>query len=204
MKIQIRNYIFLLVCLILVSCNWGGNYGVIKEYFEQTRSGVTTFVIKCDWDEQVDTVKIKEHIELFESKFIYSVGGLGSDVLIMVFTPDKITVTKDSCSHFSIVEYACYERNTVDVFTKPEFEKADGVYREYNSQDINGNDSMDFEMRNEYLYRIYFSFDNEDLVLHKDYSFKTERNWSYYFSKNKGLYKIVFIEGGKCEEIKIE
>ena len=76
------------------------------------------------------------------------------------------------------------------------------MYREYNDK---GNKSIpSLEIRNSYPYRLYLQIENGDLIIHRDYTFKGERDWSFYFSKKLGLYKIVFIEGGQCELIKID
>ncbi len=204
MKLLFKSISILIITTVLASCNSVSNYNLIKEFFEQTKDSKSAFSVECDWSQIIDTVVISEIVNIHSDSFRYSIEFDG-DIFEIGFWPGEVKVIKDSCDVFSVTEYVDYTRNTANIFTMPDFELINGVYREYNNEDRNGNDSLSFETDWSYPYRVYLSIDNKDLVIHRDFSFKTESSTSYFFSKQKGLYKLlILVDGGQCTLLKIE
>ncbi len=193
--------IIVFLIFILISCKTRTNFDLIKEYFIHNQNTLSVFSRKCEWESNFDSVIVNESISIHNDGFVYSVQLMGNKLEI-IFTPNSIIATKDSSSSFSILEKSNYERKMNDIFIEPSYKNIRGKYSDYNNKDINDKDSNSLEIRIDYAYKIYFTIDKQDLILHKDYSFKTERKWSYYFSKEKGLYKIIFLEYNKCTLLK--
>lgn len=178
-----------IVGFLLNSCKPVTNFNKIKEYLGQTSTSSSLFKSesKIINDFKCDTIKVLQKT-IVHNDFIYYEININGNIFIFCFTPTTFKITKDSNSCFSIFESGEYSRKTKDVFNIPDFEKINGMYREYNDRINKSNPSL--ELNWEYPYRAYMTIKDNELILHKEYSFKTDRNDTYYFSKKTGLYKI--------------
>jgi hypothetical protein len=97
-----------------------------------------------------------------------------------------VTVSVDSSRWMNNLYSQKYIRRTKDILTMPEHHNIDGWYKEFNDDN-----SVRLSIPWPHPYEIYFSFDNNELIIHKYTTFKIGLYSSYYFSKQKGLYKMV-------------
>jgi hypothetical protein len=178
------------VSFFYISFDLRNNFYKIQDYFKQTKSTHSNFIMTYDYLEndtmklKKDTVEIIERIKKNDSTFSYFIK-MGRLEIDLRFSLSNFEVVKDSIGEWSIMGKCKYHRATEDLFTIPEFKKCPDNYDKPNE------------------YRAYLSMDKDDLIIHREYRYKTIRKWSFYFSKKNGLYKIIEDEGGMIELKKI-
>jgi hypothetical protein len=186
------------VCFYTIfSCTSSSNYNLIFDYLKKTKNGISTFKGNCECTPDRDSIIVNEKFIVDKDKFRYSVE-FCENVISIEFSPEKITVLKDSNGLVSLFDTTKYSMKTADAFSQPNFQVVHGVYYQHSRNDSTGINIKSCEIDWDYKYRLYFSKDGEDLVLHKDFWFKKELNWSFYFSPNFGLYKIIENLCGEC------
>jgi hypothetical protein len=175
------------------------NFYKIKEYFAQTKNTASYFISSenSSVSEKPFKSKVIEHLVMFGHNFEYSITR-GSYTFSFKCNPDSFEVTQDSCEILYVTNKCKYLRQTKDLFTKPEFQKTDAISRE-TSININ---RPSIEYNRKLPYRIYFEIYKNDLILNKEFAIKGSLEESFYYSRERGLYKIT-INGGTIIETKI-
>ena len=196
-----NNYTLLIVCtvflivlviivfLYLILKSSDNNFYKIKEYFKQTQNTKSVFIQTNDKGEK-DTIAINEEVKLNDTSLNYSIEYLGN-LMEINCTPNTFKVITDTNTYFIIIKNGNYSRKTEDIFKIPEVGQVEGMYLDDSFLGMSSNGNTPKYIVMGYEYRLYFTSDNDDIIIHRDFSFKSMSHWLYYFSRNKGLYKIV-------------
>jgi hypothetical protein len=182
-----------IVYLYLILTTPNNNFNKIKEYFKQTQNTKSHFIRTSD-DGKKDTIVINEHVRLNNTSLHYSVEYLGN-LMEIDCTPHTFNVFTDTNAYFIIIKNGNYSRETEDIFKIPEIQQIDGKYLDDCFIDRSHYSDAPKFIGMGYEHRLYFSSDNDDIILHRDFSFKSMSHWLYYFSKKNGLYKIIILLG---------
>ena len=206
MKKHLTIEFIIIVSLLIISCNSTKNYIILKDYFTKNKKICSKFIVENETLEpiydstnsyydykairHIDTTEFCEKTVLLKDRIEYEIFTKFSKFKIII-SPKNILAKVDSCS-FSVLEYSDYHRQIKDVFNEPKkFSLVSGNYREFYNKDVFGRDSLSFETKYDYYYKLYFSIDGGDLVIQKCHTIKGgEFKTNYYISKQSGLYKI--------------
>lgn len=184
-------FILLAILIHLLACGTKphSNYTKLSSFFKENKQVTSTFIFHCKgcYSNYNDTMFVTETVTLENKNIRYSILN-GHDFFELLVSPEMVEVTADSNSITISLKLKKYQRKIEDVFIEPDYKNAKGNYKAINNPKAK-DPSLGF--KSYYLFRVYFTIENEDLVIHKDFALITDKYLSYYISKTKGLYKIV-------------
>ena len=162
------------------------NYNYIQKFFPKSCNTTLKFLsVFQDETMKSDSVIIQEKITRYENEIYYELV-IHNSILVISLNTDQVSVIADSNYRFNSLYKQKYSRKINEIKKIPKNCNVEGWYKEFNEDN-----SIRLSISWPHPYYLYFTFDKNELIVHKFTTNKIDISDTYYFSVTQGLYKII-------------